>query len=107
MTYTYGDILVSNGAKHSLFNIFQAILDPGDEVLIPTPCWVSYPELVRMAGGVPVFIPATEETNFIPTNKDIASRVTRRPRPSSSPAPPTPTAACGSRSSCNSWPTWR
>ena len=76
MTYTYGDILVSNGAKHSLFNIFQAILDPGDEVLIPTPCWVSYPELVRMAGGVPVFIPATEETN--PTNKDIASRVTRR-----------------------------
>ena len=39
MTYTYGDILVSNGAKHSLFNIFQAILDPGDEVLIPTPCW--------------------------------------------------------------------
>ena len=78
MTYTYGDILVSNGAKHSLFNIFQAILDPGDEVLIPTPCWVSYPELVRMAGGVPVFIPATEETNFIPTNKDIASRVTRR-----------------------------
>ena len=52
MTYTYGDILVSNGAKHSLFNIFQAILDPGDEVLIPTPCWVSYPELVRMAGGV-------------------------------------------------------
>ncbi len=78
MTYTYGDILVSNGAKHSLFNIFQAILDPGDEVLIPTPCWVSYPELVRMAGGVPVFIPATEETNFVPTNKDIASRVTRR-----------------------------
>ena len=78
MTYTYGDILVSNGAKHSLFNIFQAILDPGDEVLIPTPCWVSYPELLRRAGGVPVFIPATEETNFIPTNKDIASRVTRR-----------------------------
>ena len=43
MTYTYGDILVSNGAKHSLFNIFQAILDPGDEVLIPTP--VSYTHL--------------------------------------------------------------
>ncbi len=78
MTYTYGDILVSNGAKHTLFNILQAIIDPGDEVLIPTPCWVSYPELVRMAGGVPVFIPATEEHNFIPTNKDIASRVTRR-----------------------------
>ena len=78
MTYTYGDILVSSGAKHSLYTIFQAILDPGDEVLIPTPCWVSYPEMVRMAGGVPVFIPADESTDFIPTHKAIASRVTRR-----------------------------
>jgi len=78
MTYTYGDIVVSSGAKHSLYNIFQAILDPGDEVLIPTPCWVSYPEMVRMAGGVPIFIPADESTDFIPTNRDIASRVTRR-----------------------------
>ncbi|MGN1369290.1 MAG: pyridoxal phosphate-dependent aminotransferase [Aristaeellaceae bacterium] len=78
MTYTYGDIVVSSGAKHSLYNIFQAILDPGDEVLIPTPCWVSYPELVRMAGGVPVFIPADESTDFIPTKRDIASRVNRR-----------------------------
>lgn len=78
MTYTYGDILVSNGAKHSLYTIFQAILDPGDEVLIPTPCWVSYPEMVRMAGGVPVFIPSDESTDFIPSNKAIASRVTRR-----------------------------
>ncbi len=78
MTYSYGDILVSNGAKQCLFNIFQAIIDPGDEVLIPTPCWVSYPEMVRMAGGVPVFIPSDEEHGFIPTNKDIASRVSRR-----------------------------
>ena len=78
MTYIYGDILVSNGAKHSLYTIFQAIIDPGDEVLIPTPCWVSYPEMVRMAGGVPIFIPADESTNFIPTSRDIASRVTRR-----------------------------
>lgn len=78
MTYTYGDILVSSGAKHSLYNVFQAIIDPGDEVLIPTPCWVSYPEMVRMAGGVPIFIPADESTNFIPTNRDIAARVTRR-----------------------------
>ena len=78
MTYTYGDIVVSSGAKHSLYNVFQAIIDPGDEVLIPTPCWVSYPEMVRMAGGIPVYIPADESTNFIPTNRDIASRVTRR-----------------------------
>ena len=106
MTYTYGDILVSNGAKHSLFNIFQAILDPGDEVLIPTPCWVSYPELVRMAGGVPVFPPRRRPTSSPPTRTSPAG-LPAGPRPSSSPAPPTPTAACGSRSSCNSWPTWR
>ncbi len=78
MTYSYGDILVSSGAKHTLFTILQGIIDPGDEVLIPTPCWVSYPEMVRMAGGVPIFVPADESTNFIPTNKDIASRVSRR-----------------------------
>ena len=78
MTYTYGDIVVSSGAKHSLYNVFQAIIDPGDEVLIPTPCWVSYPEMVRMAGGIPVYIPADESTGFIPTNRDIAARVTRR-----------------------------
>lgn len=78
MTYSYGDILVSSGAKHTLFTILQGIIDPGDEVLIPTPCWVSYPEMVRMTGGVPIFIPADESTNFIPTNKDIAARVTRR-----------------------------
>ena len=78
MTYIYGDILVSSGAKHSIYNVLQGIIDPGDEVLIPTPCWVSYPEMVRMAGGVPVFIPADESTDFIPTKRDIASRVTRR-----------------------------
>lgn len=76
--YTPGDIVVSNGAKSSLYAIFQSIIDPGDEVLIPTPCWVSYPEIVRMAGGVPIFIPSDEAHDFIPTNQAIASRVTRR-----------------------------
>ncbi len=78
LDYTPSDIIVSNGAKHSLYTIFQTIIDPGDEVLIPTPCWVSYPEMVRMAGGVPVFIPSDESNNFVPTRRDIAARVTRR-----------------------------
>ena len=90
MTYTYGDILVSSGAKHTLFTILQGIIDPGDEVLIPTPCWVSYPEMVRMAGGVPIFIPADESTNFIPTSRDIASRVTRRTKAIIITSPSTP-----------------
>ena len=54
--YTPDQVVVSNGAKHSLANIFTAILDPGDEVLIPVPYWVSYPEQVKLADGVPVFV---------------------------------------------------
>lgn len=91
--YKPQDIVVSSGAKHSLYNIFQTILDPGDEVLIPTPCWVSYPEMVRMAGGVPVFIPTSEATDFIPTRRDIASRVTRRTKAMVITSPSNP---CGS-----------
>ncbi len=56
LLYEADDIVVSNGAKHSLFNIFAAILNPGDEVIIPVPYWVTYPELVRMSDGVPVFV---------------------------------------------------
>ena len=55
LSYSSSQIVVSNGAKHSLYNIFLSILNPGDEVIIPAPYWVSYPEMVRLAGGVPVF----------------------------------------------------
>ncbi len=54
LKYTPEQIVVSNGAKHSLFNVFLAILNPGDEVIIPAPYWVSYPPMVKIAGGVPV-----------------------------------------------------
>lgn len=97
LQYTPAEVLVSNGAKQVLYTIFQAILDPGDEVLIPTPCWVSYPEMVRMAGGVPVFVPAGEETNFIPTNQDIASRVTRRTKAIILTSPSNPNGSVWSR----------
>lgn len=56
LQYEPDDIVVSNGAKHSLSNVFAAILNPGDEVIIPVPYWVTYPELVRMSDGVPVFV---------------------------------------------------
>lgn len=65
LEYEPAEIVVSNGAKHSLYNVCQAILDPGDEVLIPSPCWVSYPELVRLAGGEPVMAPGREEDDFL------------------------------------------
>lgn len=62
--YTPEQIQVSCGGKHGLYNIFQALLDPGDEVLIPAPYWVSYPPMVQLAGGVPVAVPLAEQDNF-------------------------------------------
>ncbi|MHB1845747.1 MAG: pyridoxal phosphate-dependent aminotransferase [Deltaproteobacteria bacterium] len=57
-------VLVSCGAKQSLYNLFQAVVDPGDEVVIPSPYWVSYPDMVLLAGGRPVFAQASEEEGF-------------------------------------------
>ena len=60
LEYDPSQVIVSNGAKQSLFNALSALLNPGDEVLLPAPCWVSYPEMVAMAGGVPVLVRAGE-----------------------------------------------
>ena len=92
LAFTPARIVVSNGAKHSLFNTFQAILNPGDEVIIPAPFWVSYPELVQMADGVPVIVDTREEDGF-----RCAWRSWRRPsrpgpRPWCSATPATPRA---------------
>ena len=64
LNYEPQQIVISNGAKHSLVNAFSAILNPGDEVIIPAPFWVSYPEMVKMADGTPKYIYTTEESNF-------------------------------------------
>jgi aspartate aminotransferase len=61
---TQGQVVVSNGAKHSLQNAFYALLDDGDEVIIPSPYWVSYPEMVKLAGGVPVIVETKEADEF-------------------------------------------
>lgn len=78
LAYQPAQIVVSNGAKHSLFNVFQAILNPGDEVIIITPYWLTYPELVKMADGVPVYVDAKEANNFEPTRADIEAAVTEK-----------------------------
>lgn len=75
LTYGPDQIVVSTGAKQSLANIFMAILNPGDEVIIPTPYWVSYPELVKMADGVPVFC-ITEESNDFKYTLETLKKVT-------------------------------
>lgn len=78
LEYFPENIVISNGAKHSLFNVMQAILNPCDEVLILSPYWVSYPELVKMAEGVPVFIDTFEEDQFKPKIENIEKKITRK-----------------------------
>jgi len=63
-TYDTSQIMVSCGAKHSLYNIFQALLDPGDEVIIPAPYWVSYPDQVRLADGTPIILETQESDHY-------------------------------------------
>ncbi len=78
LEYKPEEILVSCGAKHSLFNIFQAIIDEGDEVLIIAPYWLSYPEMVEIAGGKPVIVETLETERFIPDPARVESLVTQR-----------------------------
>ncbi|RME64069.1 MAG: aminotransferase class I/II-fold pyridoxal phosphate-dependent enzyme, partial [Nitrospirae bacterium] len=78
LQYSPEEIIVSCGAKHSLYNIFQAILNPGDEVLILSPYWVSYPAQVLLNDGVPVFVETSEENSFQPTRQSIEEAITPR-----------------------------
>ncbi len=64
LNYKTDEIIISSGAKHSVFNVFAVLVEEGDEVLIPSPYWVSYSEMAGICGGVPVFIKATEENGF-------------------------------------------
>jgi aspartate aminotransferase len=73
-------ILVSTGAKHSLYNLFMALLDPGDEVLIPAPYWVSYPDMVMLAGGRPVILETRAEDDFAVTAAQVRAACTARTR---------------------------
>lgn len=74
--YDPSEVIVSNGAKHSLFNVLQALVCDGDEVIIPTPYWVSYPEIVTYCGGTNVFIPTDEKQNFKITPKQLKEAIT-------------------------------
>ncbi len=78
--YTPEQIQISCGGKHGLYNIFQALLNPGDEVLIPAPYWVSYPPMVQLAGGVPVAVPLAEQDNFDLDPDILAQCATNRTR---------------------------
>jgi aspartate aminotransferase len=78
LEYKPSQIVVSTGAKQSCFNAIAAVCDPGDEVLIPAPYWLSYPEMVRLAGAEPVIIPATQENSWKITAEDFENAMTPR-----------------------------
>jgi aspartate aminotransferase len=80
LAYTPAQIIVSCGAKHTLYNIFQVILEPGDEVIIPSPFWVSYPEFVTLGGGTSVLVQTSEANGFRMTPAQLAAAITPRTR---------------------------
>ena len=76
LDYTPANIVVSTGAKQSLYNIAQAMINPGDEVILPAPYWVSYSEIVRIAGGIPVEVATSVESDFKITPEQLAAAIT-------------------------------
>lgn len=76
--YEPSQIVISNGGKHGLSNVFDALLNPGDEVIIPAPYWLSYPEMVKLSDGVPVYIYGTKEQGYKVTAQQIRDAVTDR-----------------------------
>lgn len=90
-------VLVSAGAKHSLFNLFLALLDPGDEVIIPAPYWVSYPEMVRITGAEPVLLKAHPEAGFQLNIEEFKAAITDNTRAIVLNSPSNPTGAIYSR----------
>ncbi|MCD7728987.1 MAG: pyridoxal phosphate-dependent aminotransferase [Clostridia bacterium] len=76
LDYTPSQIIISNGAKHSIFNAVFATINPGDEVIIPAPYWLTYPEVVKCCGGVPVYVYTTRESGFKATAEQIENAIT-------------------------------
>jgi len=78
LSYDLDEISIAPGGKAILFNALIATLNPGDEVIIPAPCWVSYPEIVRLCGGTPIVVPTSPENGFKLLAKDLAGAITPR-----------------------------
>lgn len=98
LEYSPKEILVSNGAKHSLFNVFQALIDKDDEVIIPSPYWVTYPELVTYSGGKNIFIPTTQENQFKITPQQLKNALTSKTKALVLTTPSNPTGMVYSKS---------
>ncbi len=97
------NIIVSNGAKHSLLNAILSIVNPGDEVLIPAPFWVSYPSLIQYAGGVPVEIPSTVESDFKVSAEQLEAAITTKTKMIIFSSPCNPSGSVMSESELLAW----
>jgi len=97
LDYKPGHIIASNGAKHSLFNLFQAVVDDGDEVIIPAPYWVTYPELVKYSGGKPVIIETDDISGFKITPEQLKEAITPKTKMLILTSPSNPTGSVYSR----------
>ncbi|SKC93072.1 pyridoxal phosphate-dependent aminotransferase [Maledivibacter halophilus] len=78
VNYEFDEIVVSSGAKHSITNTLIALLNPGDEVIIPKPFWVSYSEMVKMLGGVPIFVETNKNNNFKITAEELKNSISEK-----------------------------
>lgn len=109
---TYGvavpmeSVVISNGGKHSLYNIFQALINPGDEVLIPAPYWISYPDMVLLAGGVPVSVSAGTAEGFKISPASLEKQCSSKTRMLVLNSPSNPTGAVYSREELDSIMQW-
>ena len=99
-------IVISNGGKHSIYNVCQALLNPGDHVLIPAPYWITYPPTVELAGAKPVIIAAAAEKNFKITPADLEKSVTPKTRMLVLNSPSNPTGACYTREEADAIAQW-
>lgn len=97
LEYKLDGIVISNGAKHSLFNLFQVLIENGDEVIIPAPYWVTYPEQVKFSDGVPVFIETDDSTDFKITPAQLKAAITPKTKVLLLNTPSNPTGSVYSR----------
>jgi aspartate aminotransferase len=97
LDYKPSDIIVSNGAKQSLFNLFQATLNPDDEVIIPAPYWVTYPELVKYAGAKPITISTDDKSGFKITPEQLKAAITDKTKMLILTSPSNPTGSVYSK----------
>ena len=93
LEYAPNNVIVSCGGKHSLYNVFQAICEEGDEVIIPAPYWVSYPEQAKLAGATPVILNTSDASGFAPTVEQIKAAITPRTKVFVLNSPSNPTGA--------------